>query len=154
MDMQLPERFDVNYIGDDGEKHRVVMIHRAGYGSLERFIGILTEHFAGAFPVWLAPVQAKIIPVSEKQMKYAKSVADKLLQANIRVEIDENNDTLGYKIRKAQMEKVPYMLIIGDKEVQANQVSVRRRKVGDQGSIDIDSFISNIMCEIKNRNVD
>lgn len=154
MDMQLPERFDVNYIGDDGEKHRVVMIHRAGYGSLERFIGILTEHFAGAFPVWLAPVQAKIIPVSEKQMKYAKSVADKLLQANIRVEIDENNDTLGYKIRKAQMEKVPYMLIIGDKEVQANQVSVRRKKVGDQGSIDIDSFISNIMCEIKNRNVD
>lgn len=99
-------------------------------------------------------MQAKIIPVSEKQMKYAKSVADKLLQANIRVEIDENNDTLGYKIRKAQMEKVPYMLIIGDKEVQANQVSVRRRKVGDQGSIDIDSFISNIMCEIKNRNVD
>ena len=154
MDMQLPERFDVNYVGEDGEKHRAVMLHRAGYGSLARFIGILIEHFAGAFPSWIAPVQVKVVPVTEKHMNYARSVADALSASNVRVEIEEGNDTLGYKIRKAQMEKVPYMLIIGDKEVQANQVSVRRRKVGDQGSIDIDSFISNIMCEIKNRNVD
>ena len=116
MDMQLPERFDVNYIGEDGEKHRAVMLHRAGYGSLERFIGILIEHFAGAFPTWIAPVQVKVIPVTEKHMDYAKSVAKTLSESNIRVELEEANETLGYKIRKAQMEKVPYMLIVGDKE--------------------------------------
>lgn len=107
MDMQLPERFDVNYVGEDGEKHRAVMLHRAGYGSLERFIGILIEHFAGAFPSWIAPVQVKVVPVTEKHMNYARSVADALSASNVRVEIEEGNDTLGYKIRKAQMEKVP-----------------------------------------------
>lgn len=154
MDMQLPERFDVTYVGEDGEKHRAVMIHRAGYGSLERFIGILTEHFAGKFPVWMAPVQAKVIPVSNNQMAYAKEIADKLSAADIRVELDENNDTLGYKIRKAQMEKVPYMIIIGDKEVGAGNISVRTRKGADEGSIDLESFINRVHDEVKNRTVD
>lgn len=154
MDMQLPERFDVTYVGEDGEKHRAVMIHRAGYGSLERFIGILTEHFAGKFPVWIAPVQAKVIPVSNNQMAYAKEIADKLSAADIRVELDENNDTLGYKIRKAQMEKVPYMIIIGDKEVGAGNISVRTRKGADEGSVDLESFINRVHDEVKNRTVD
>ncbi len=154
MDMQLPERFDVTYVGEDGEKHRAVMIHRAGYGSLERFIGILTEHFAGKFPVWMAPVQAKVIPVSNNQMAYAKEIADKLSVADIRVELDENNDTLGYKIRKAQMEKVPYMIIIGDKEVGAGSISVRTRKGADEGSVDLESFINRVHDEVKNRTVD
>lgn len=154
MDMQLPERFDVTYVGEDGEKHRAVMIHRAGYGSLERFIGILTEHFAGKFPVWMAPVQAKVIPVSNNQMAYAKEIADKLSAADIRVELDENNDTLGYKIRKAQMEKVPYMIIIGDKEVGAGNISVRTRKGADKGSVDLESFINRVHDEVKNRTVD
>lgn len=154
MDMQLPERFDVTYVGEDGEKHRAVMIHRAGYGSLERFIGILTEHFAGKFPVWMAPVQAKVIPVSNNQMAYAKEIADKLSAADIRVELDENNDTLGYKIRKAQMEKVPYMIIIGDKEVGAGNISVRTRKGSDEGSVDLESFINRVHDEVKNRTVD
>ena len=154
MDMQLPERFDVTYVGEDGEKHRAVMIHRAGYGSLERFIGILTEHFAGKFPVWMAPVQAKVIPVSNNQMAYAKEIADKLSAADIRVELDENNDTLGYKIRKAQMEKVPYMIIIGDKEVGAGNISVRTRKGADEGSVDLESFINCVHDEVKNRTVD
>lgn len=154
MDMQLPERFDVTYVGEDGEKHRAVMIHRAGYGSLERFIGILTEHFAGKFPVWMAPVQAKVIPVSNNQMAYAKEIADKLSAADIRVELDENNDTLGYKIRKAQMEKVPYMIIIGDKEVGAGNLSVRTRKGADEGGVDLESFINRVHDEVKNRTVD
>lgn len=154
MDMQLPERFDVTYVGEDGEKHRAVTIHRAGYGSLERFIGILTEHFAGKFPVWMAPVQAKVIPVSNNQMAYAKEIADKLSAADIRVELDENNDTLGYKIRKAQMEKVPYMIIIGDKEVGAGNISVRTRKGADEGSVDLESFINRVHDEVKNRTVD
>lgn len=154
MDMQLPERFDVTYVGEDGEKHRAVMIHRAGYGSLERFIGILTEHFAGKFPVWMAPVQAKVIPVSNNQMAYAKEIADKLSAADIRVELDENNDTLGYKIRKAQMEKVPYMIIIGDKEVGEGNISVRTRKGADEGSVDLESFINRVHDEVKNRTVD
>ena len=124
MDMQLPERFDVNYIGEDGEKHRAVMLHRAGYGSLERFIGILIEHYAGAFPTWIAPVQAKIIPVTDKNLEYAKSVAAAMSESDIRVEVEEANETLGYKIRKAQMEKVPYMIIVGDQEMKGHTISV------------------------------
>lgn len=151
MDMQLPERFDVNYIGEDGEKHRAVMIHRAGYGSLERFIGILIEHFAGAFPTWIAPVQVKVIPVTEKHMDYAKSVAKTLSESNIRVELEEANETLGYKIRKAQMEKVPYMLIVGDKEEKSHTVSIRSRKDGDKGSMMVPMFIAGLMQEIKSR---
>lgn len=149
MDMQLPERFDVNYVGEDGEKHRAVMLHRAGYGSLERFIGILIEHFAGAFPSWIAPVQVKVVPVTEKHMNYARSVADALSASNVRVEIEEGNDTLGYKIRKAQMEKVPYTLVVGDKEMNGHTVSVRSRKNGDEGSLPVAVFVSNLIREIR-----
>lgn len=151
MDMQLPERFDVNYVGEDGEKHRAVMLHRAGYGSLERFIGILIEHFAGAFPSWIAPVQVKVVPVTEKHINYARSVADALSASNVRVEIEEGNDTLGYKIRKAQMEKVPYTLVVGDKEMNGHIVSVRSRKNGDEGSLPVAVFVSNLIREIRDR---
>lgn len=151
MDMQLPERFDVNYVGEDGEKHRAVMLHRAGYGSLERFIGILIEHFAGAFPSWIAPVQVKVVPVTEKHMNYARSVADALSASNVRVEIEEGNDTLGYKIRKVQMEKVPYTLVVGDKEMNGHTVSIRSRKNGDEGSLPVAVFVSNLIREIRDR---
>lgn len=151
MDMQLPERFDVNYVGEDGEKHRAVMLHRAGYGSLERFIGILIEHFAGAFPSWIAPVQVKVVPVTEKHMNYARSVADALSASNVRVEIEEGNDTLGYKIRKVQMEKVPYTLVVGDKEMNGHTVSVRSRKNGDEGSLPVAVFVCNLIREIRDR---
>ena len=151
MDMQLPERFDVNYVGEDGEKHRAVMLHRAGYGSLERFIGILIEHFAGAFPSWIAPVQVKVVPVTEIHMNYARSVADALSASNVRVEIEEGNDTLGYKIRKVQMEKVPYTLVVGDKEMNGHTVSVRSRKNGDEGSLPVAVFVSNLIREIRDR---
>ena len=151
MDMQLPERFDVNYVGEDGEKHRAVMLHRAGYGSLERFIGILIEHFAGAFPSWIAPVQVKVVPVTEKHMNYARSVADALSASNVRVEIEEGNDTLGYKIRKVQMEKVPYTLVVGDQEMNGHTVSVRSRKNGDEGSLPVAVFVSNLIREIRDR---
>lgn len=151
MDMQLPERFDVNYIGEDGEKHRAVMLHRAGYGSLERFIGILIEHYAGAFPTWIAPVQAKIIPVTDKNLEYAKSVAAAMSESDIRVEVEEANETLGYKIRKAQMEKVPYMIIVGDQEMKGHTISVRSRKNGDLGSQSLPMFVANLIHEIKER---
>lgn len=151
MDMQLPERFDVNYIGEDGEKHRAVMLHRAGYGSLERFIGILIEHYAGAFPTWIAPVQAKIIPVTDKNLEYAKSVAAAMSESDIRVEVEEANETLGYKIRKAQMEKVPYMIIVGDQEMKGHTISVRSRKNGDQGAQSLPMFVANLIREIKER---
>ena len=151
MDMQLPERFDVNYIGEDGEKHRAVMLHRAGYGSLERFIGILIEHYAGAFPTWIAPVQAKIIPVTDKNLEYAKSVAAAMSESDIRVEVEAANETLGYKIRKAQMEKVPYMIIVGDQEMKGHTISVRSRKNGDLGSQSLPMFVANLIREIKER---
>lgn len=151
MDMQLPERFDVNYIGEDGEKHRAVMLHRAGYGSLERFIGILIEHFGGAFPVWISPVQVKVIPVTEKHLDYAKAVASAMSESNIRVEVEDANETLGYKIRKAQMEKVPYMIIVGDKEVKSRTVAIRSRKDGDVGSMPLPMFVANLIREIKSR---
>lgn len=151
MDMQLPERFDVNYIGEDGEKHRAVMLHRAGYGSLERFIGILIEHYAGAFPTWISPVQAKIIPVTDKNLEYAKSVAAAMSESDIRVEVEEANETLGYKIRKAQMEKVPYMIIVGDQEMKGHTISVRSRKNGDLGSQSLPMFVANLIREIKER---
>ena len=151
MDMQLPERFDVNYIGEDGEKHRAVMLHRAGYGSLERFIGILIEHYAGAVPTWIAPVQAKSIPVTDKNLEYAKSVAAAMSESDIRVEVEEANETLGYKIRKAQMEKVPYMIIVGDQEMKGHTISVRSRKNGDLGSQSLPMFVANLIREIKER---
>ncbi len=142
LDMMLPERFDLNYIGADGEKHRPVMIHRVVFGSIERFIAILTEHFAGAFPAWLAPVQVKILPIIEKHHTYVLAVKKKLEELGIRVETDLRNEKISYKIREAQMEKVPYMLVIGDKELENRQVAVRSHKGGDLGPMSLDAFVS------------
>lgn len=151
LDFQMPERFDLTYIGEDGEKHRPVMLHRVIFGSIERFIGILIEHFAGAFPTWLAPVQVKILPISEKHLEYAKKIYDELFEKGIRVEIDASNEKVGYKIRKTQMEKVPYMLVVGDKEQETNTVAVRSRELGDEGTKQIEEFINNIQEEINKR---
>ena len=148
LDMNLPERFDLAYIGPDGEKHRPVMIHRVVFGSIERFIAILTEHFAGAFPTWLSPVQVKILPLVDKHQDYAYEIK-KLLESNdIRVEVDTRNEKIGYKIREAQMEKVPYMLVIGDKELESNIVAVRSRKDGDLGAMQAEQFAARIKEEI------
>ena len=140
LDFQMPQRFDLEYTGADGEKHRPIMIHRVAFGSIERFIGILIEHYAGKFPVWLSPVQVKVLPVSEKFADYAKKVAGELTEAGVRVETDDRSEKLGYKIRSAQMEKVPYMLIVGEKEMESGNVSVRRRDEGDIGSMGVDEF--------------
>ncbi len=147
LDFQMPERFDLNYVGKDGEKHRPVMIHRVVFGSIERFIAILTEHYAGAFPVWLAPVQVKVLPVLEKHIDYAKEIASSLEENDIRVEFDPRNEKIGYKVREAQLEKVPYMLIVGDKEVENRTVAVRSRKEGDQGTEKLEDFIEGIVKE-------
>ena len=154
LDMQMPERFDLAYIGADGEKHRPVMIHRVCFGSIERFIGILTEHFAGAFPVWLSPVQVKILPISEKMLSYAKEVQAALSEAGIRCELDARGEKIGYKIREAQMEKVPYMLVVGEKEMENKTVSVRSRKEGDKGAVSLSDFISDIKAQIASRACD
>jgi threonyl-tRNA synthetase len=151
LDMQMPERFDLTYVGADGEKHRPAMIHRVIFGSIERFIAILTEHYAGAFPVWLAPVQVKVMPISERQNDYAAQVTKQLEDLDIRVELDIRNEKVGYKIREAQMQKIPYMLVVGDKEIENNEVAVRDRKEGDRGSMSLDEFISNIQKEIKEK---
>ena len=140
LDFQMPQRFDLEYTGADGEKHRPIMIHRVAFGSIERFIGILIEHYAGKFPVWLSPVQVKVLPVSEKFADYAKKVAGELTEAGVRVETDDRSEKLGYKIRSAQMEKVPYMLIVGEKEMESGNVSVRRRDEGDIGSMGVEEF--------------
>ena len=149
LDMQMPERFDLSYVGADGQKHRPVMIHRVIYGAIERFIAILTEHFAGAFPVWLAPVQAKVLPVTEKHIGYARRIYDALFDCGIRVELDARSEKIGFKIREAQMEKVPYMLITGEKEETAGTVSVRCRKRGDLGPRAFDEFVTSLKAEIE-----
>lgn len=151
LDYQLPQRFDLTYIGKDGEKHRPIMIHRVAFGSIERFIGILIEHYAGKFPVWLSPVQAKILPISDKFMDYADSVYKKLFDAGIRVDIDDRAEKIGYKIREAQLEKVPYMIIVGEKEVLEGNVSVRSRDNGELGSLSTQEFIEKIVTESKDR---
>ena len=148
LDFQLPMRFEAEYTGSDGEKHRPIMIHRVCFGSIERFIGILIEHFAGAFPTWLAPVQVKLLPISDRQHDYAAEVAKKLTAAGIRVETDTRNEKIGYKIREAQLEKVPYMLVIGDKECENGTVAVRSRKNGDMGTESLDTFIADVRKEI------
>ena len=148
LDFQLPMRFEAEYTGSDGEKHRPIMIHRVCFGSIERFIGILIEHFAGAFPTWLAPVQVKLLPISDRQHNYAAEVAKKLTSAGIRVETDTRNEKIGYKIREAQLEKVPYMLVIGDKECESGTVAVRSRKNGDMGTESLDTFIADVRKEI------
>ena len=149
LDMQMPQRFDLEYTGADGEKHRPIMIHRVAFGSIERFIGILIEHFAGAFPTWLAPVQVKVLPISEKHLEYGKKVLAQLEEAGIRAELDERAEKIGYKIREAQMNKIPYMLVVGAKEEEQNLVCVRSRFAGDEGQKDIASFIDAIKEEIQ-----
>ena len=151
LDMLLPEKFDLTYTGEDGQKHRPVMIHRVVYGSIERFIGILIENYAGAFPAWLAPEQVRVMPITDKYNDYAKKVTDKLLALNVRVHLDDRNEKIGYKIREAQVKKVPYMLVIGEKEVESNTVSVRSRSEGDQGAMDVDAFTAKLLDEIKNK---
>ena len=151
LDFQLPQRFELEYIGADGEKHRPIMIHRVCFGSIERFIGILIEHFAGAFPTWLAPVQVKVLPISEKYEEYAKSVKAALDAADIRAEIDLRSEKIGYKIREAQGQKIPYMLVVGQKEQADGTVSVRSRFKGDEGAEDLNVFIANIKAEITAR---
>ena len=151
LDYQLPERFELEYTGADGAKHRPVMIHRVVFGSVERFIGILTEHFAGAFPLWLAPVQIKVLPISEHQHAYAKEVADKLTAAGFRLELDDRNEKIGYKIREAQLEKVPFMLILGDKEMESGAVAVRSRSEGDLGTMSLDDLIAKLSQMVKDR---
>ena len=151
LDMQLPQRFELEYTGADGEKHRPIMIHRVAFGSIERFIGILIEHFAGAFPTWLAPVQVKVLPISDKHLEYGQKVLDTLNAAGIRAEIDTRAEKIGYKIREAQMQKIPYMLVVGAKEEEENLVSVRSRFAGDEGQKSLDEFVASVTEEIATR---
>ena len=151
LDFQLPQRFELEYVGADGEKHRPIMIHRVVFGSIERFIGILIEHFAGAFPTWLASVQVKVLPISDKYMDYAQSVLNKLTEAGIRAEVDTRAEKIGYKIREAQTAKIPYMLVVGQKEEEENTVSVRSRAAGDEGARSLDTFIADILKEIETK---
>ena len=153
LDFQLPQRFELEYTGADGEKHRPIMIHRVVFGSIERFIGILIEHFAGAFPTWLAPVQVKILPISDKYADYSKEVLDKLTEAGIRAEMDTRSEKIGYKIREAQTQKIPYMLVVGQKEEEEKTVSVRSRFAGDEGASSVESFIESIQKEIEEKNL-
>ena len=152
LDMNLPERFQIEYVGEDGQKHRPIMIHRACFGSMERFIGILTEHYAGAFPTWMAPVQVKILPISEKHVEYAKKLAKQMHRDYVRVEVDDRSEKIGYKIRQAQMAKVPYMLVVGDKEVEEGTVNVRKHGGDELGSVPFEEFFNSIKIEIKERN--
>ena len=154
LDFQMPERFELEYVGEDGQKHRPVMIHRALLGSIERFIGVITEHFAGAFPIWLAPVQVKVMTITDRSRDWAVEVAKRLDAAGIRVETDLRNEKIGYKIREAQGQKIPYMLVIGDKEAEAGAVAVRTRAGGDKGAMPLDEFTAMIIEQIKTRSLD
>ena len=154
LDFQMPERFDLTYTGADGEKHRPVMIHRVAFGSIERFIGILTEHFAGAFPTWLAPVQVKILPITDRTHETAQALLAQLDSAGIRAEVDDRNEKIGYKIREAQLEKIPYMLIVGDKEAESGTVAVRSRKDGDRGTMPAADFIAMVSEQTRTRSLD
>ena len=154
LDFQMPERFDLTYVGADGEKHRPVMIHRVVFGSIERFIAILTEHYAGAFPLWLAPVQVKIVPISENQSKYANKICKKLVSRGIRAEVDDRNEKMGYRIREAQLQKIPYMLVLGEKEKTDGTVAVRNRKKGDMGVMSYSDFVKKLLSEIADKSND
>ena len=151
LDFQMPERFELEYTGDDGEKHRPVMIHRALLGSIERFIGVITEHFAGAFPTWLSPVQVKVLPITDRAAETAKAVQAALDEKGVRVECDLRNEKIGFKIREAQLQKIPYMLVLGDKEVEQNLVSVRSRSAGDLGTMTLDAFTAKLLEEIETK---
>ena len=157
----MPERFELEYVGEDGEKHRPVMIHRALLGSIERFIGVITEHFAGAFPTWLSPVQVKVLPITDRAAAYAdqvaaqkKSRAAQLDQAGYRVEVDHRNEKIGKKIREAQLEKIPYMLVVGDKEAESGQVAVRARSKGDLGAMDFAAFLAHLKQVVDEKQMD
>jgi threonyl-tRNA synthetase len=151
LDFAMPEKFDLSYIGSDNQRHRPVMIHRTVYGSIERFIGILTEHFAGAFPTWLAPVQAVLLPVGEAHRPYAAELLERLTAAGIRAEADMRDDKIGFKIREAQLQKIPYMLVVGDKEVSSGSVSVRHRQRGDTGPQKFEDFLKSLRIEIEEK---
>jgi len=153
LDFQMPERFDLEYIGADNEKHRPVMIHRTVFGSMERFIGILTEHFAGAFPLWLAPVQVTILPITDRVADYAKSLEAKLAELGFRTEVDLRNEKIGYKIREAQLQKIPYMLVLGDKEAESGAVTVRHRTEGDIGTMSVEDFLAKIVAELETKEI-
>ena len=153
LDMQMPQRFELEYVGADGEKHRPIMIHRVAFGSIERFIGILIEHFAGAFPTWLAPVQVKVLPISDKYMEYGKKVLEELNEVGIRAEIDQRAEKIGYKIRETQMQKIPYMLVVGAKEEESGVVSVRSRFAGDEGQKSLADFIAAVKEEIEKKEI-
>ena len=151
LDFQLPQRFELEYVGEDGQKHLPIMVPRVAFGSIERFIGILIEHFAGKFPVWLSPVQVKILPITDRQEAYANELCAKMKEAGIRVCVDDRNEKIGYKIREAQMEKVPYMLVVGEKEMEAGQGAVRRRDKGDTGAVSADEFIATVKKDIEEK---
>ncbi|SET49618.1 threonyl-tRNA synthetase [Natronincola peptidivorans] len=153
LDFQMPQRFDIHYIGADGEKHRPIMIHRVIFGSIERFIGILIEHYAGKFPTWLAPIQIKILPITDVHHDYVVKIRDKMLEKGLRVEVDMRNEKIGYKIREAQLSRVPYMLVVGDKEVEAEAVAVRSRDKGELGAVEVDTFIENIINDIEKKTI-
>ncbi len=148
LDFQMPQRFELEYVGEDGLKHRPIMIHRAIFGSIERFIGILIEHFAGKFPLWLAPVQVKILPITDRTLPYAEEIAEKLLDLGIRCEVDKRNEKIGYKIREAKMDKVPYVLVVGDKELEEHTVNVNKRGVEEKTTVALDEFISMALAQI------
>ena len=154
LDFQMPERFELEYVGEDGEKHRPVMIHRALLGSIERFIGVITEHFAGAFPTWLSPVQVKVLPITDRAAAYADQVAAKLDALGYRVEVDHRNEKIGKKIREAQLEKIPYMLVVGDKEAESGQVAVRARSKGDLGAMDFAAFLAHLKQVVDEKQMD
>lgn len=152
-DFNLPRRFQLEYIGPDGAKHQPLMVHRALYGSVERFFGILLEHYAGAFPVWLAPVQAVVLPIADRHLDYANSIAEKLKSAGVRFEIDSRSEKINYKIREAQMQKVPYMLVVGDREAADGKVGLRARKAGDVGAAPADEVVARIKQAIESRSL-
>ncbi|HMF77584.1 MAG TPA: threonine--tRNA ligase, partial [Bryobacteraceae bacterium] len=153
-DFTLPRRFGLEYIAEDGKSHQPLMVHRALYGSIERFFGILVEHYAGAFPVWLAPVQAIVLPITDRSADYAKQVHKQLTAAGFRAELDARNEKINFKIREAQLQKIPYMLVIGDREAQNEQVSVRNRKHGDQGAVALDAFLRRLSEVVSSKSLE
>jgi threonyl-tRNA synthetase len=153
-DFNLPERFDMTYVGEDGQPHRPYMIHRALLGSIERFFGILIEHYAGAFPLWLAPEQVRVLPLTDKQLDYGQSVVTQLRKASLRTTLDMRQEKVGAKIRQAQLDKIPYMLIVGPREAEAQVVSLRSRTAGDQGTVEIPALINKLSTEIQTKGLD
>jgi len=151
LDFQLPQRFELEYIGSDNDRHRPIVIHRVIYGSIERFLGILIEHFAGKFPTWLAPVQVKVLPISNKFNEYSESIKKKLSENGIRVEMDYRDEKIGYKIREARNERIPYIIVVGEKEEKEDTISLRSRKNGDEGTFKLESLIERISNEVRNK---